>query len=204
MVRSNPISEMSARTVIEELRQLFATHGLPNTIVSDNAAQFVFVEFQQFLKEAELDMLELSRFIRHQIDKQIGWSAGQRMLCRKWFTEAGNSCPATIVAKTGPVSYEVRTTDGQLWKRHLDQLRKRHPFIEVTEDTEPNVHKTLQSNLADNPSSSEQEDCQQLTEKSPSAVIEPIAEAITETIVEQSNRPPRTCRKPKWMEDYVI
>ncbi|KRX86422.1 hypothetical protein T4E_5007, partial [Trichinella pseudospiralis] len=187
---------------------LFATHDLPNTIVSDNAAQFVSVEFQQFLKEAELDMLELPRFIRHQIDKQIGWSAEdalQKMVHGSWKQRLANflflqrvspcvttrrSCPATIVAKTGPVSYEVRTTDGQLWKRHLDQLRKRHPFIEVTEDTELNVNKTLQSNLADNPSLSEQEDCQQLTEKLPSAVIEPIAEAITETIVEQSNRPP--------------
>ncbi|KRY21351.1 hypothetical protein T12_10910, partial [Trichinella patagoniensis] len=112
-------------------------------------------------------------------------------------------CPATIVAPTGPVSYKVRTTDGQLWKRHMDQLRKRHPSIEVTEDTETNVNKTQQSNIADNPSQSEQEDCQQLMEKSPSAVVEPIAEPITETIAEQPTRPPRTLRKPKWMVDYA-
>ncbi|KRZ48256.1 Uncharacterized protein T02_15229 [Trichinella nativa] len=115
-------------------------------------------------------------------------------------------CPATIVAPTGPVFYKVRTTDGQLWKRHLDQLRKRHPSIEVTEDTETDVNKTQQSNIADNSSQTEQEDCQQLMEKSPSAVVEPIAERnpITETIAEQPTRPPRTRRKPKWMEDYVI
>ncbi|OUC45668.1 hypothetical protein D917_01810 [Trichinella nativa] len=112
-------------------------------------------------------------------------------------------CPATIVAPTGPVSYKVKTTDGQLWKRHLDQLRKRHPSIEVTEDTETDANKAQQSNIADNPSQSEQEDCQQLMEKSPSAVVEPIAEPITETIAEQPTRPPRTRRKPKWMEDYV-
>ncbi|KRZ64885.1 hypothetical protein T08_13322 [Trichinella sp. T8] len=63
---------MSTRTVIEELRQLFATHGLPNTIVQS-------------------DMLELPRFIRHQTDKQRGWSARQKRLCEKWYTEAGNS-----------------------------------------------------------------------------------------------------------------
>ncbi|KRY53021.1 hypothetical protein T03_13428, partial [Trichinella britovi] len=106
-------------------------------------------------------------------------------------------CPATIVAPTGPVSYKVRTIDGQLWKRHLDQLRKRHPSIEITEDIETDVNKTQKSNIADNPSQSEQEDCQQLMEKSPSAVVEPITEPITETIAEQPTRPPRTRRKPK-------
>ncbi|KRZ82420.1 hypothetical protein T08_4957 [Trichinella sp. T8] len=106
-------------------------------------------------------------------------------------------CPATTVAPTGPVSYKVRTIDGQLWKRHLDQLRKRHPSIEITEDIETDVNKTQKSNIADNPSQSEQEDCQQLMEKSPSAVVEPITEPITETIAEQPTRPPRTRRKPK-------
>ncbi|KRY26247.1 hypothetical protein T03_16307, partial [Trichinella britovi] len=113
-------------------------------------------------------------------------------------------CPATIVAPTGPVPYKVRTTDGQLWKCHLDQLGKRHPFIEVTEDIEADVSKTQQSNIADNLSQTEQEDCQQLMEKSPSAVVEPIAEPITEPVAEQPTRPPRTRRKPKWMEDYVV
>ncbi|KRX70751.1 Transposon Tf2-6 polyprotein [Trichinella sp. T6] len=121
-------------------------------------------------------------------------------------------CPATIVAPTGPVSYKVRTNDGQLWKRHLDQLGKQQPSIEVTEDIEADVSKTQQSNIADNLSQTEQEDCQQLMEKSPSAVVEPIAEhiseaiaePITEPVAEQPTRPPRTRRKPKWMEDYVV
>ncbi|XP_003368892.1 putative integrase core domain protein [Trichinella spiralis] len=57
-----PISEMSTRTVIEELRQLFATHGLPNTIMSDNAAQFVSVEFQQFLKRGAIRHIRIAPF----------------------------------------------------------------------------------------------------------------------------------------------
>ncbi|KRY20467.1 Transposon Tf2-9 polyprotein [Trichinella patagoniensis] len=276
-----PISEMSTRTVIEELRQLFATHGLPNTVVSDNAAQFVSVEFQQFLKRGAIRHARIAPFhpasngqaermvrttkealrkLVHGSWKQrlanflflqrvspcatTGKSPAELLMKRRLRTvldrihpdievEAieGNSdvtkpdkqkirifapedlvfarnyahgpkwCPATIVAPTGSVSYKVRTTDGQLWKRHLDQLRKRHPSIEVTEDTETDVNKTQQSNIADNPSQSEQEDCQQLMEKSPSAVVEPIAERIpepiTETIAEQPTRPLRTRRKPK-------
>ena len=31
--------------------------------------------------------------------------------------------PATIIERTGPVSYLVETTEHQLWKRHIDQLK---------------------------------------------------------------------------------
>ncbi|XP_003368791.1 conserved hypothetical protein [Trichinella spiralis] len=238
--------------------------------MSDNAAQFVSVEFQQFLKRGAIRHIRIAPFhpaSNGQAERMVrttkealrkmrlanflfsqrvspcattGKSPAELLMKRRLRTvldrinpdieeEAieGNSdvtkpdkqkirifapddivfarnyahgpkwCPATIVTPTGPVSYKVRTTDGQLWKRHLDQLRKRHPSIEVTEDTETD---------------SEQEDCQQLMEKSPSAVVEPIAEhiseliaePITETIAEQPTRPPRTRRKPKWMEDYII
>uniref|UniRef100_A0A224YY41 RNA-directed DNA polymerase n=1 Tax=Rhipicephalus zambeziensis TaxID=60191 RepID=A0A224YY41_9ACAR len=44
-----PVSSMTSSTVIRCLRRLFATHGLPDIIVSDNAAQFVSDEFRQFL-----------------------------------------------------------------------------------------------------------------------------------------------------------
>lgn len=30
--------------------------------------------------------------------------------------------PATVVAKTGPVSYRVETSDHLIWRRHIDQL----------------------------------------------------------------------------------
>lgn len=43
------VSSMTTAKVIKCLRRLFATHGLPDTIVSDNAAQFVSEEFKQFL-----------------------------------------------------------------------------------------------------------------------------------------------------------
>lgn len=29
---------------------------------------------------------------------------------------------ATIVAKTGPVSYTLQTADGRMWRRHVDQI----------------------------------------------------------------------------------
>ncbi|KAL3194428.1 hypothetical protein MRX96_016220 [Rhipicephalus microplus] len=44
-----PTSSMTSQTVISALQKLFATHGLPDTIVSDNGAQFKSTEFREFL-----------------------------------------------------------------------------------------------------------------------------------------------------------
>ena len=44
------VSEVTLRTVITFLTQLFAREGLPSEIVSDNGVQFVSSEFEDFLK----------------------------------------------------------------------------------------------------------------------------------------------------------
>ena len=41
-------STKSAPT-IEKLQQIFAMHGIPRTVVSDNGPQFVSAEFKQFI-----------------------------------------------------------------------------------------------------------------------------------------------------------
>ena len=33
--------------------------------------------------------------------------------------------PATVVARLGPISYLLETVDKQLWRRHVDQVKKR-------------------------------------------------------------------------------
>ena len=40
----------SAAATINKLRMIFATHGLPNTIVSDNGPAFISAEFKEFLQ----------------------------------------------------------------------------------------------------------------------------------------------------------
>ena len=45
-----PMSSTTASTTIRALRFLFATHGLPEVIVSDNGSQFVVQETKEFLK----------------------------------------------------------------------------------------------------------------------------------------------------------
>ena len=45
-----PMSSTTASTTIRALRFLFASHGLPEVIVSDNGLQFVAQEMKDFLK----------------------------------------------------------------------------------------------------------------------------------------------------------
>ena len=45
----HPVSSTSAQQAIEKLCVMFATHGLPNTVVSDNGRPFTSAEFKQFM-----------------------------------------------------------------------------------------------------------------------------------------------------------
>ncbi|XP_033014637.1 uncharacterized protein K02A2.6-like [Lacerta agilis] len=46
-----PTSTTSSRAAINSLRKLFATHGLPDTLVSDNGTAFTSAEFQEFVSK---------------------------------------------------------------------------------------------------------------------------------------------------------
>lgn len=45
-----PVSAATSPVTIEKLRNIFATHGLPRVLVSDNGSQFTSTEFQTFLR----------------------------------------------------------------------------------------------------------------------------------------------------------
>ena len=45
-----PVSAATSCVTIDKLRTCFATHGIPQVVVSDNASQFVSADFQEFLK----------------------------------------------------------------------------------------------------------------------------------------------------------
>ncbi|XP_029567815.1 uncharacterized protein K02A2.6-like, partial [Salmo trutta] len=44
------MSNITATTTIEKLRQVFSTHGLPDSLVSDNATTFTCDLFQEFMQ----------------------------------------------------------------------------------------------------------------------------------------------------------
>lgn len=44
------MSSTTSAAVIKTVRELFATHGIPDSIVSDNGPEFTSNEFQSFVK----------------------------------------------------------------------------------------------------------------------------------------------------------
>lgn len=48
-VEVSVLHRITASNIIKCLTQIFATHGFPETIVSDNATQFIGAEFKEFL-----------------------------------------------------------------------------------------------------------------------------------------------------------
>ena len=46
-----PVPNLTSPTTIDTLRSIFATHGLPELLVSDNGPSFTSAEFQEFMKQ---------------------------------------------------------------------------------------------------------------------------------------------------------
>lgn len=46
-----PMNTTTVEAMIRVLRKMFATHGLPNVLVSDNRPQFMAIQFEGFLVE---------------------------------------------------------------------------------------------------------------------------------------------------------
>ena len=66
-----PMTVTSAEKTVIEMRRVFATHGLPYQIVSDNGAQFTSFHFAEFLKnKMELSTSAQSHTIQPQMGKQ--------------------------------------------------------------------------------------------------------------------------------------
>ena len=45
-----PVPNLTSQTTIDTFRSIFATHGLPELLVSDNGPSFTSAEFQEFMK----------------------------------------------------------------------------------------------------------------------------------------------------------
>lgn len=201
------VSNTSAANVIRELRKLFATHGLPDVVVSDNGSAFTSAEFRQFLARNRIRQalvapyhpssngqaerfvqetkkslkklkgkdveLSLTRFLfqQHMLPcTATGKSPAELLFCRQLksaldclhpdsqegintdqdqprqkssvrttrtfspsdsvfarnFSSGPRWLPAIVCSRKGPLSYEVRLSDGVLWRRHVDHLRKRN------------------------------------------------------------------------------
>ena len=56
----------------------------------------------------------------------------------KNFRSGDNWLPATITQQNGPLSYTVCTSDGQIWKRHVDHIKPLGSQLVRTEFTSEN------------------------------------------------------------------
>ncbi|XP_026528261.1 uncharacterized protein K02A2.6-like [Notechis scutatus] len=159
----NKMKITTTEAVIKKLNRLFATHGLPDVLVSDNGPQFTALAFEQYLKVTRMLFLQhitpnsttnkspaellMGRKLRLHLDhlhpaytpeKPLGSSSKHRTfkvgdpVFAKNFSGDPLWIPAKITQITGPRSYRLETTDGRLWKRHIDQLRSRLTTTPIT------------------------------------------------------------------------
>ena len=193
----------TAMQTIAVLKNIFATHGLPVSMVTDNGPQFTSDEFETYMKfcgikhvksppyhpatngEAERVVrtfknsirktllhtkdlhscvanfllgyrtskhsttncspaeLLMGRTLKTRLDhlfmsnndsinqqkcdnvkKPRQFTIGQKVFVRDYRRDKPKWTDGTIVRDLGPVSYRVQTSDGPIWKRHVDQMRK--------------------------------------------------------------------------------
>ena len=201
-----PVKSATSSVTITKLRALFATHGIPDTIVSDNGTPFVSAEMREFLSANGVRQITSSPYhpasnglaeravqtCKAALKKMVGNSLDtklQRVLLNYRTTPQGTTgvppcqllmgrqlktrldlvlpditkqvehaqmsqkqchdghsttrsfqqgdkvlvrnyrshpswLPGIVKGVLGPVSYQVELKDGQLWKRHVDQLLK--------------------------------------------------------------------------------
>ena len=50
-IECHAMSNITSASTINKLREIFATHGLPETVVSDNGTNFVSAEFEDFMRQ---------------------------------------------------------------------------------------------------------------------------------------------------------
>ena len=212
----------TART-ISALRHMFATHGIPDQLVSDNGPQFTSTEFSEFTKSNGIKHTrsspyhpatngEAERFVRtfkeamktgrgdglplaHQLDnfllsyrttphsttgtppcqllvgrslrtrwdllrpdvgrtvqqhqsKQIeqnerrarlrSFDVGESVMVKNFSSPGPSWVQGTIAYKQGPLTYLVDVSDGRLWKRHVDHIKK-YNFSRSTSNAEPEI-----------------------------------------------------------------
>ena len=56
------MKSITSTATIEKLREMFATHGLPATVVSDNGSNFTSSEFQEFMKKNGIKHIKVAPY----------------------------------------------------------------------------------------------------------------------------------------------
>ena len=284
------LNTTTAEKTIEELRRIFATHGLPVELVTDNGPQFTSAVFSAFMKENGIRhlmgapyhpqtnglaermvqtvkksltkqrstekslIIRLARFLfsyRSTPHPATGKSPAESLMGRKFrskfdlllppteekadvddfvakfhvgqpvmakdFRPGQNWKPGTIAKRIGLFLYLIQMEDGQLWKRHVDQLiagrggcaqPATHGPITPPRSTEPEV------TLPTTPDEPQQLTPESTTSTSPVTGVEPNVDPAAEegssssTPTQSPNTPARRPKRsaglhPKY-QDYSM
>ena len=70
-----PMSMATSQTTMDNLKSVFASHGLPHLIVTDHGSQFTSSEFQAFLKSNGSKYVCSSLY--HPLTNGLAWRAVQ-------------------------------------------------------------------------------------------------------------------------------
>lgn len=178
-------------------RFLFAQHTLPCTTTGKSPSELLMNRRLTSL----LDRLhpDLNKEIRVKKETQFSTQSNKPIRVFRendpvYIKNYGSGrpwLPATIIETTGPVSYKTANlTDGDINRRHVDQVRLR---------TVPNSVYESPSNLPDPPVMVEECPPHPPEVSSPDSATPPELDAST--VVRRSQR---TITKPKYLEDYVI
>ena len=125
-----PVSNANSANTIRELRKLFATHGIPDVIVSDNGTAFTSAEFSEFMVRNGVKHLKTAPY--HPATNGLAERAVQTFkTAMKKSTSDGN-----VDTRLARFLFHYRTTPnsttgvspaellmGRKLKTHLDQLR---------------------------------------------------------------------------------
>ncbi|KAL5463687.1 hypothetical protein EMCRGX_G032610 [Ephydatia muelleri] len=136
---------ITSSATIEKLRAIFATHGLPCKIVTDNGPSFVSQEFREFMEQngivhiksapyhpatnglAERAVQTFKQGLRLNsigtIETRLS-SLGDRVYVYD-FHNPHKWIPGIVVELTGSLSYKVRLQDGVVVRRHVNHIRSR-------------------------------------------------------------------------------
>ena len=106
---------------------------------------------------------------------------GQRVMAKNYRAGPG-WLPGTVIERNGPLPYLIKVSGGQLWRRHIDQLREiddtpsEHPSEELQEPQDTTewtiIRRSTQVDHADSTGSPNQDDTQQSERATQSSVPE--------------------------------
>ncbi|GBO10557.1 hypothetical protein AVEN_190260-1 [Araneus ventricosus] len=212
------LSSATSSATIKVMREIFATHGIPDSVASDNGSQYTSEEFQNFLSKNGIRHILVAPYhpssngqaervdqtTKDTLKRIISGDWNQRLtsfLLTQHTTPSATGptwIPGTVIEKTGLLSYKNVTPDGKSIRCHIDQMRNRKtPLVSLQSSPETQENSTTPVSSSAIPSSSNTP----IQRSYPPDEIETPKKAPDES---HQSRPRRTINRPSHLKDYVM